>query len=178
MDTTGHHKNQLQNECHLLFKAHIYLFNTVTDIQLQQAWRAGELVHPCKLVQLSQACSSSRSHWTYLKSSSKEKEDLFLTSPLKIKLSYFTPMSLTIWQAESRWFALRGIVPDAQHYITKPHLSNPSLPGEKCYKCAIVVKFHETYLNLLVMKCWQILKEPFWFYDMLRDIKIWLIDRS
>lgn len=82
-----------------------------------------------------------------------KKEDLFLTSLLKIKLSYFTPMSLTIWQAESRWFALRGIVPDAQHYITKPHLSNPSLPGEKCYKCAIVVKFHETYLNLLVKKC-------------------------
>lgn len=38
-----------------------------------------------------------------------KKENVFLTSLLKIKLSYFTPMSLTIWQAESRWFALRGI---------------------------------------------------------------------
>lgn len=88
-------------------------------------------------------------------------------------------MSLTIWQAESRWFALRGIVPDAQHYITKPHLSNPSLPGEKCYKCAIVVKFHETYLNLLVKKCWQILKEPFGFIACRKTSKsAWLIADS
>lgn len=56
-------------------KPHIYLFSTVTDIQLQQqAWR--ELVLPCKLVQLSQACSSARSYWTYLSSSPEERGSL------------------------------------------------------------------------------------------------------
>lgn len=110
---------------------------------------------PCKLVQHNSSLRLVRQPEAtgLISARALKKEDLFLTSLLKIKLSYFTPMSLTIWQAESRWFALRGIVPDAQHYITKPHLSNPSLPGEKCYKCAIVVKFHETYLNLLVKKC-------------------------
>lgn len=66
--------------------------------------------HPCKQHQrnIYRPCSSVTSYWP-VSAQALKKENVFLTSLLKIKLSYFTPVSLTIWKAESRWFALRGI---------------------------------------------------------------------